>query len=60
MNSKIVDTEVNAFQNPTTETWTVQRLVWREGDLVADREIIAEGIPYAELDKWFVWGELTQ
>jgi hypothetical protein len=60
MNSKIVATEVNAFQNPATEKWTVQRLVWHEGDFVADRKIIAEGVDYTELNKWVVWGELTQ
>jgi hypothetical protein len=55
----ITHSEVNGFQDPATGTWTVQRLEWHDGEYVADRVIIAEGIAYENLDKWFAWGNLS-
>lgn len=56
----ITHSEVNGFKDPVTDKWTVQRLEWHDGEYVADRVIIAEGLDYSELDKWFAWGELTR
>jgi hypothetical protein len=56
----ITHSEVNGFKDPATDKWTVQRLEWHDGEYVADRIIIAEGLEYEELDKWFAWGNLTR
>jgi hypothetical protein len=56
----ITHSEVNGFQDPVAGTWTVQRLEWHDGEYVADRVIIAEGIVYKDLDKWFAWGNLSK
>ena len=56
----ITHSEVNGFQDPATEKWTVQRLEWHDDSVVADRIIIAEGVAYEDLDKWFAWGNLSK
>ena len=61
MNSTIVDTEVNAFQDDMdANTWTVQVLHWYEGQYVADRKVIKSGVKYDELEYWFTIARLQQ